>query len=486
MEGFENALQEISQFRREGQIRLALDKLSALVHSGTLTEMELPRVYEAYGLCYDNLGDMKRATDALLQAVCACKGPMLEQQRQLYSEYLLLLHHLPGISAEELRQRHWQYNDFFADCTIYTHQKKEKEKLRIGYISPDFREHVMSYFSIQMLACRDCSRYEIFCYMTASQEDETTKQMKALADGWRNVSALTNQAAAEIIYKDGIDILFDLAGHSGGGRTLQIAGHKPAPIQISGIGYFNTTGLAAMDYFLTDVYCDPVGAADHFFREKLLRLPKSHLCYTPSETAVHCSTEHAIHEGIVFGSFNSFSKINEEVLDTWREILRRVPGSRLVLKNTPNFWHQEWRLEQKAQRAGFSKENLEIRSASRCYMPEYLGIDIALDTWPYPGGGTTCDALYMGVPVVSLAGQRHGSRFGYSLLSNAGIGQLTAFSKEEYIEKAVALAKAPQLLAALHRNLRNMLQKSPVMDGKQYVADLERLYEKIWQDWLGK
>ena len=108
MEGFENALQEISQFRREGQIRLALDKLSALVHSGTLTEMELPRVYEAYGLCYDNLGDMKRATDALLQAVCACKGPMLEQQRQLYSEYLLLLHHLPGISAEELRQRHWQ------------------------------------------------------------------------------------------------------------------------------------------------------------------------------------------------------------------------------------------------------------------------------------------------------------------------------------------------------------------------------------------
>jgi protein O-GlcNAc transferase len=481
---FGKAISQIRQFQENGQTRLALDKLAALTHSITLQPEEVACVYEAYALCYDNMGDIRRAVQCLWQAVRSCRGQMLGEQQRLFSEYLLLLHHLPDVSEAEMKQKHWQYNDFYAAVRQFQHVKKDKKKLRIGYISPDFREHVVTYFSIQLLACYTRKRYEVFCYMTKNKEDETTQQLKSLVDGWKNLARLTPQAAAQVIYEDGIDILFDLAGHSGTGRTLSIAAYKPAPVQISGIGYFNTTGLAAMDYFLTDVYCDPPGQNDEMFREKLCRLPASHLCYTPSQMGIQCKLVYKPHEHVVFGSFNCFSKITDDILAAWLQIVRRVKGSHLVLKNTPNFHQQERLLAERAKKVGFTDRELEIRSGSRNYMPEYLDIDIALDTYPYPGGGTTCDALYMSVPVITLYSRRHGSRFGYSLLSNVGIGELASDNISDYIEKAVALASDRTLLLTLHENLRSMLERSSVMNGAAYTAAVEKVYEEIWQNWV--
>ncbi|MBR3457741.1 MAG: hypothetical protein IKH16_06275, partial [Selenomonadaceae bacterium] len=298
-----------------------------------------------------------------------------------------------------------------------------------------------------------------------------------------DLSELSAEEAARRIYEDEVDILFDLTGHTEGGRTLQVAAYRPAPVQLCGIGYFDTTGLPAMDYFLSDVYCDPA-ENDALFSERLIRLPRSHFCYTPPVSVLECRAKYHLHRPVVFGSFNNFHKITDGMLELWHEVICRVPGSRLLLKNVSPDRKLVKAMRERALRIGFLPEQLDLRPGSWKYLDEYADVDIALDTYPYPGGGTTCEALYMGVPVISLYGQRHGSRFGYSLLQNIGMGELAAAAPEEYVEKAVAVAGDAELLTALHRILRERLQQSPVMDAGGYVRDVEAAYERIWQEWL--
>ena len=262
--------------------------------------------------------------------------------------------------------------------------------------------------------------------------------------------------------RDEIDVLVDLAGHSAGG-ALPVFAYRPAPVQVSGLGYVNTTGLSAVDYFLTDDIVDPP-AHEAFFTEEPVCLTSQFL-YTAKSAAPEPAGAPSREKGyIVFGVFNHWYKITDEMLFCWREIMARVPKSRLLLKCQELF-------------APAMQEEALQRPATSDYMERWLAVDIALDTYPYPGGGTTCDALYMGVPVVTRYGRRRGTRFGLSLLKNVGLEALAAADGRAYIEKAAALAHDAALLDELHRTLRSRLAASPVMQATSYMAEIERFYE---------
>ena len=479
---FEERFEQMRKFYNAGQTELALDRVNSLLHSGLLPQQRW-QVYEACGLCWQQLGNIGKAVGWFWQAINSTEGLPPGVQRKIFSNYLFLLHYLPDIRDTDFVRQHFLYGQLFQAIRQYSHQARVREKLRIGYLSPDFNDHVDVFFLIQLLACYDTSRYEVYCYALKPEEDQTTGQLKGLVDGWKNLSGLAPEAAARSIYEDQVDILFDVSGHTYGGLTLRIAAYKPAPVQVLGIGYMSTSGLGAMDYFLTDVYCDPPGQGDECFREKLIRLPHSHFCYTPSERALAVRQTRRPQAAVVFGSFNRYGKITEAMLALWQRILAAVPGARLVLENSHSH-HEEHLLRQWMQRVGMDAARVELRQGSIHYLEDYLDIDIALDTYPYTGGGTTCDALYMGVPVISLYGQRHGTRFGYSLLMNIGVGELAAATPEDYAAKAVALARDPALREGLHQRLRGMMQASPVMDGRGYTREVEAAYERMWQAWL--
>ena len=251
-------------------------------------------------------------------------------------------------------------------------------------------------------------------------------------------------------------------------------------MQLSGIGYFNSTGIYECDGFLSDIYCAPEENSP-YFTEKLLRLPHTHFCYQPYKTFPKVSPPPCLQNGyITFGSFNNFAKVNDGMLRLWREILLRVTNSRLILK------HQLLGTEEgraytlnRLKKLQLPIERIELRPYAKDYLQEYADMDIALDTAPYPGGLTTCEALYMGVPVVVLSGNRHGARFGKSFLSNLGLAELAAETADQYVNIAVAMAGDQELLLALRQNLRRMMQASPLMDAHGYMRDVEHLYRKI-------
>lgn len=466
----------------EGKYEEAL----AILHDMQIDNLPMEKrwaFYEAKGMCQIGIDKIREGVENLRNALFSPEGMPLLSQRRIASNYFINLHYIDGISDKDMFDAHTLYNQMFLKNIAFPHKKQEKRKLRIGYLSPNLMTHIVLNFAIQLFSAYDRERFEVYLYQTGGRHDEVSDWLMKMTDGWCELSGLNAHEAAKKIYDDDIDILFDLAGHTEGGATLQICAYKPAPVQLCGIGWFDTTGLSAIDYFLSDNYCDPP-ENDELFTEKLIRLPHSHFCYTPPETVLTCKAEYHVHSPIVFGSFNNFDKITDEMLRTWKRLLQIVPGSKLLLKNVYHAIDRVERMKKRLLNMGFEKEQIDIRPGTASYLDEYMDMDIALDTYPYPGGGTTCEALYMGVPVVTRYGHRHGSRFGYSLLKNMGLGELTASSDEEYIRIAAALAGDRELLEGLHSSLRTMMQKSPLMDARGYVRDVEAAYEKIWKDWL--
>ena len=397
------------------------------------------------------------------------------------SNYLMYLHYADGVTDEMMRDAHAAYAKMLGSLPLFSHTVRKHGKLRIGYLSPNLTDHIVLNFAIQLFSAYNRSRYEVRLYDIGTLQCETTDWVAGMVDGYTDLSKCRPQEAAARIHADEIDILFDLAGHSAGGKTLMIAAHKPAPIQLSGIGYFNTTGLSAMDYFLGDPFCDPPGEEVHF-TEQILRLPQTHLCFTPSERfRPYEHLQRTPHENVVFASFNNFAKITDAMLTVWGEILRAVPTARLLLKNVHPLKETLTRMKKRAVQAGIDPARLELRPGSKDYLADYLDADVILDTFPYQGGGTTCEALCMGLPVVVQAGTRHGARFGVSLLHNAGLSELIAGSTEEYIERAVLLARDRTLLGALQTAIPRMMRASPLMNGMGYVRAMEDAYEMIWE-----
>jgi protein O-GlcNAc transferase len=360
-------------------------------------------------------------------------------------------------------------------------------KLRIGYVSGDFYAHAVAFFFAPLLFAHDRSQFEIICYANNRHQDATTQRLQASADGWREIHTLKDGEVADLIRQDRIDILVDLSGHTKNNR-LPVFAQKPAPIQATYIGYPNTTGIGTIDYRIVDAKTDPMGQTEHLHTEELIRLPDSFLCYQPLAEAPEIAPPPVLHsQQITFGSFNKLAKVSPESIAYWSEILKAVPHSRLLIKAKPlvdpdtrdyiyqQFYHHEIRPE-RLELLGWLPDPSQ-------HLDIYNRVDIALDTFPYNGTTTTCEAMWMGVPVVTLGGKTHVSRVGLSLLSSVGLGELIATSPQEYIQTAIDLADNLERLQQLRSTLRDRMQKSPLTNGKLITRSLEDAYRQIWQKW---
>ena len=409
----------------------------------------------------------------------------LYMQRCYYGAGLFKLNAV-NVSAREVYQKSLHYGELFAHVRPYSHEgRRRKEKLRIGYISGDFRMHVMQYFIWPFFAGFDSSQFEVYVY-NLGKHDQYSAFFQQLVTKWRDLSdhARDMERIAQEIYADEVDILFDLAGHTMDSGLAALA-WKPAPVQISGLGYMATTGLPTVDYFITDHYCDPEGSgSENVYVEKLLRLT-SQFCYNGYVSLPVSERPPAHTKGYIqFASFNQYRKLQDPMLAAWLEIMERVPNSRLLLKNSAyGDRGVTAAAHARLRRLGFDMSRVMFEPATKDYMLRYLDVDIALDTFPWTGGGTSCDALYMGVPVVSYYTDRHSTRFTYSLLANMGLAELASDRLEDYVETAVALAGDIDLLDALHRELRPRMKASPVMDQERYIREMEECYRAIWAEW---
>lgn len=362
-------------------------------------------------------------------------------------------------------------------------KRRSKHSLRIGYISPDFRQHAAAYFFAPLLRDADREHFSLYVYFTG-KADHVTQRFRKMGAKWRDVSGKEPAQIAHQIYGDRIDILVDLSGHSQG-SCLAVMNYRPAPVQVSGIGYINTTGLDKIDFFLTDQVCCPKGVGNNFLIEMPLRMDRCHLCYAPDvmrDIKYQGGNAPVFSKGyITFASFNNFAKVTDQQLLMWRNILDGVKYSRLIIKSkTCSVPDGQAIIRKRFAQIGGDISRLELRPFSPDYLMQYKEVDIALDTYPYNGGLTTCDALFMGVPVISMAGCSHGSRYGETLLKAVGLPELVADGERTYISKAIQLARNVEVLNKLHKELPGMMRSSSLMDGKSYMRDLEDKYIKIW------
>lgn len=359
------------------------------------------------------------------------------------------------------------------------------KKLRVGYVSGDFKLHPVSYHLKPVIAHHDRNSFEIYLYSTFKKSDVMTESLKEYADHWRMVTSLSDECLEEMIRVDGIDILVDLSGHTAFNR-LELFARKPAPVQISWIGYYNTTGMKAMDYLISDEITIPVGE-DRWISEKVVRMPNGRFCYEPPFKNTDLADLPAQKNGFVtFGSFNKLVKVTRETVSLWSAVLKAIAGSRLVLKtHALNEQSAQERIIKLFDECGVEADRLELRGDSPYLqmLEQYGDIDVALDTFPFNGGVTTCEALWMGVPVVTLSGHLPISRQSASLLASCGLASLVAYTQDEFVSIATALSANILELAKTRATMRDRLNHSPLYDGHLFAGNLERAYREMWYRW---
>jgi protein O-GlcNAc transferase len=367
---------------------------------------------------------------------------------------------------------------------VHLNDRGRARRLRVGYVSPDFKRHVTAMFMRPLLEAHDHLDVEVFCYAEIAQPDESSEQFKAMADQWLITVGMSDQTLAERIRADGIDILVDVAGHTAGNRLTMFA-RKPAPVQVTWLGYPNTTGLSAMDYKLVDSITDPEGEAKVWSTEALVRLDGGLLCYRPSPDFPEPAPPPCLVDGyITFGSYNNPSKFGEATLEAWAQVLARVPKSRLVLMGRCfDDENARSRIQEKFVQHGVSPDRLWLKGRTPSAAPHYASIDIALDPFPYNGTTTTCEALWMGTPVIALAGERHAGRVSASILTRVGLEDLVARDVAEYLDIAARLAADHGEIARLRRTLRSRMAASPLCDGPGFARNVERAYRQMWVRW---
>ena len=408
----------------------------------------------------------------------------------VFSALLFHSHYRSPVDAHRLFDLHQQYGATMRQVVQYRDARcaltpEPGRRLRIGYVSPNFSRHSVGYFIEPVVRCHDRSRYEIFCYYAHHLSDDTTHRIRALADGWRDVADVDDDALDGMIRADRIDILVDLAGHSKGNH-LGVFARRPAPVQLTWLGYPDTTGLATVGYRITDHTADPAPGAQRRHTEHLLRMDDCFLCYQPPPDSPPVAARGPA-SPIVFASFNSIAKLNEETIRTWGAILAAMEGSRLVLKSAAlGFPDTVDRLVDSFEHCGIDPSRIELCGWIKDrhgHLELYQRIDIALDTFPYNGTTTTCEALWMGVPVVTLAGEVHMSRVGASILRCAGLESLVAQSAADYVAIAVALARDGGRRASLRAGLRDRLLASPLLDHAGFTRQFEQHCRQSWETW---
>jgi predicted O-linked N-acetylglucosamine transferase (SPINDLY family) len=346
----------------------------------------------------------------------------------------------------------------------------------------------VGFFVIRFLENLDRGQGEAICYSNRLSQDELTTRLRAAATTWRDVFGWTDERLAEQIRADRIDILFDLAGHTSHNQLLVFA-RKPAPVQVTWAGYVGTTGLQAMDYILADRYEIPPGAEGHY-SEKVLRMPDGYVCYDPPSYAPPVSALPALERGYVtFGSFNNPAKLGPQIVAVWAKILQRLPLARLVLKYQ---WMNDsavaGRLAKLFVGHGIEPGRVELLGWSPHpeLLAHYHHIDLALDPFPYNGGLSTCEALWMGVPVVTCPGETFASRHSLTHLSTVGLTETISGTLDEYVDLAVSLACDLPRLGAIRDSLRPQVDSSPLCDGKRFAENLIQLLRGVWRDWVGQ
>lgn len=432
------------------------------------------------GSALRQLGESQLAVEAFRKA--AEVEPRTEQKLVELSNALFTADAITDFTPASFRQLYASYQKQLQALQLPVYPKPDwrHERLRIGYLSADFGSHPVGQFIAPLFSRYDRKRFVVYAYDRHPHQDRVAAALRAGGAIWREVQELSLPELAARIRADEIDILVDFSGHTKN-NALPVLASRVAPVQISGIGYFNSTGLKETTGFLSDVYCAPQACSPYFI-EPLLRLPHSHFCYAPFTVFPPVGDLPCRQRGhVTFGCFNNFAKVTDAMLACWRDILLALPTAHLVLKHLI-FDSDEGRAYeyQRMERIGLPLARVELHGFSRDYLTQYHDIDIALDTSPYAGGLTTCEALYMGVPVVTLVGDHHGARFGYSFLSNIGLPELAAATPQQYVELAVQLAGDPELLAVLRQTLRTRMQKSPLMDQQGYMRELEALYIQLY------
>jgi predicted O-linked N-acetylglucosamine transferase (SPINDLY family) len=363
----------------------------------------------------------------------------------------------------------------------HTNDRRADRRLRVGYVSPDFRAHPVRQFLMPLLRHHEPSAVEVFLYSSVERPDFSTEEYRTLAgERFRDISRTDDLAVAALVRRDRIDVLLDLAVH-GAGHRLRVFAMKPAPVQMTWLGYNGTTGLDTVDYRITDPYFDPPGTDPSDFSEAPLVLPESYWCYDALEQDLPVAPLPALTDGhVTFGCLNSYRKVHPGALALWSRVLAEAPGSRLALLVADHP-----RVRKELESAGIDPSRVDFggRSSRREYLERHHHVDLALDTFPFCGGTTSLDAVFMGVPVVTLTGRTTLQRAGSSIANNLGLPELVTTTEDAFVAKAVEWARDVPRLSALRASLRGRLEASPFCDYPRFARNLESAYRKAWQTW---
>ncbi len=472
---------------RELNRRNRVEEARAVLERALKVDPTLAEAYLHLGNAMKDQGQVKEAIETFKRAI------ELDPTQAWFGHNLLYTMHFDGdYDGPALLKEHVKWADAHErPLEVYVrgheNERSRDRRLRVGYVSADFRGHAVGRFLYPLMASHDRKQFEIVCFSDVAREDNVTAELRKHTDEWHETRQMSFEEQAEFIQSRRIDVLVDLALHMSGNRLLTFA-RKPAPVQVTYLAYAGTSGMRQMEYRITDPYLDPPGEERPFYTEKPVYLEKSYWCYAPVAGAPEVGELPARRNGFVtFGCLNNFCKLSQQILKPWGEILNRVSGSRLIVHAQEGKHRADFvrRLGTAAGDPAAMEGRVEfVGSQSPLeYLRTYNRIDIALDPFPYPGGTTSCDALWMGVPVVTLAGQTAVQRAGVSILSNIGMKQFIAGGVSEYIELAHRWASDLERLAAMRKELRGTMRQSPLTDARTFAAAMETAYREMWRRW---
>jgi predicted O-linked N-acetylglucosamine transferase (SPINDLY family) len=456
-----------------------LDEAMAEVNAALSINPGMPHALGTRAGILKDRGQLDEAIAAYRKAV------EVSGDSKIADSLLLTLHYHPDYDAARLFPEHAQWerqfaSRYYATWPTHANDRNSERPVRIGYVG-DLSNSPIGRFLLPLLKHHDRASYQAYCYADVQRPDPMTEKLRSQAFQWRNVTGLDDGQLASQIMEDQIDILVDLSMHGGRNRLLTFA-RKPAPVQVTYLAYVSTTGLRAIDYRLTDPQLDPTGDDQPYYSERSVRLPRTYWCYQPPDNAPPVASLPALTSGTVtFGSMNRSAKITPQAFAAWCQVLKATAHSRLILHWGEGSHRDEAR--RKLSQYGIDPSRLEFVAALPFneYLQQYNRFDIALDPFPYPGGTTTCDALWMGVPVVTLAGRTASSRGGLSIMTNLALPELVARNVDQYIEIATALATDFQRLELLRSTLRPRMLASPLMDAPQFAKDVETAFRQMWR-----
>ena len=462
-----------------------LDEAIKRYEEALSVKADLPEAFCNMGSAFLNQGRVREAITLYRQALV-----VKPELRTAFSNLLMALHYVGAPTSADVHQHAVRCSELFSSTPPsieFEYSASMQRRIRIGYVSGDFGNHPVGYFLQRVLPAHDRSTIEVFCYSNGAADDDLTATLRRSTDQWRDIGGLSDTDTVQMIRRDRIDLLIDLSGHTRGNR-LNVFAMRAAPVQVTWLGYFGTTGLAAMDYIIGDRFVVPSEQSSHYV-ERLWSMPDSYLCFAPPDVDIPVRSPFSPSGSPpVFGCFSNLAKASPESVALWSGVLIRIPHSKLVLKAKG--------LDEKAVRErllaqmgahGVTPDRIVFSGASSRsdYLMAYHQIDLMLDTTPFSGGTTTAEALWMGVPVVTLRGPTWAGRICESILSTVGLAELVADTPEQYVEIAIRLTADVDGLAELRSRLRTQLEASPLCDAVRFTKNLEDAYRTMWSKWCG-